>query len=650
MLGSIQVGDSRLQSVAFTAVCVAQLWALAPVYAQTAQPAIWPSSASPIPLDPAIEAHVNETLAGMSLEEKVGQIIQADIASITPEEAARFHIGSVLNGGDSGPGGDLRAKPQVWLDLADAFWDASTAGGGVPLLWGTDAVHGHANIVGATIFPHNIGLGAARDPDLIERISAITATEIAVTGLDWNFAPVLAAPRNLRWGRTYEGYSENPEIIISYAPSVVYGLQGHPNTPEFLGPNKVLATAKHFLGDGGTVDGVDQGETDASEEELRDIHGAGYGPAIEAGVQTVMASYSSWGGRKMHGRKDLLTDVLVGQMGFEGFVVGDWNGHGQIRGCTEVNCPDALLAGIDMFMAPDSWRGLFDTTLNQVRDGTIPVARLDEAVARILRVKRRYRLAERGRPSSRPLAGQFELLGAPEHRAVAREAVRKSLVLLKNENILPLPANARVLVAGDGADSMSKQTGGWTLSWQGNGNTREHFPGAQTVFEGLHEALVAGGGDAVLSVDGHYTTRPDAAIVVFGEDPYAEFEGDRADVDFADDGPLALLQRLDQADVPTIAVFLSGRPLYTTPEMESADAFVAAWLPGSEGGGIADLLIGDVSGAARSDFSGALSFSWPANPDQAAMNIGDEDYQPLFPYGFGLNYADEGIVVRATDQ
>ncbi|MEM1152374.1 MAG: glycoside hydrolase family 3 protein, partial [Pseudomonadota bacterium] len=430
---------------------LAQLCAAVPVRAQPAQPDLWPNTTSPIPRDPAIEARITQILAGMSLEEKVGQIIQADISAITPDEAAQYHIGSVLNGGNSGPGGDLRAPPEAWLDLADEFWVASTADGSLPLLWGTDAVHGHANIVGATLFPHNIGLGAARDPHLIERIAAITATEIAVTGLDWNFAPVLATPRNLRWGRTYEGYSENPEVIISFAPAMVYGLQGRPNAPDFLGPNKVLATAKHFLGDGGTIDGVDQGETDASEEELRDIHGAGYGPAIEAGVQTVMASYSSWRGRKMHGRKDLLTDVLVGQMGFDGFVVGDWNGHGQIQGCTETDCPQALLAGIDMYMAPDSWRGLFETTLKQVRDGRIAVERLNEAVARVLRVKLRYRHDERGRPSSRPLAGRFELLGAPEHRAVAREAVRESLVLLKNDGVLPLAPNARILVAGDGA-------------------------------------------------------------------------------------------------------------------------------------------------------------------------------------------------------
>ncbi len=611
--------------------------------ASVMDPSVWPESRAPFAPDAALEARVAELLSRMTLEEKVGQVIQADIGSVTPAEAAEYHLGSILNGGNSAPGGDNYAPAPEWLALADEFYLASTdtSGGrtGIPIMWGTDAVHGHNNVVGATLFPHNIGLGAANDPDLIRRIGEVTALEVRVTGQDWTFAPTLAVVRDDRWGRTYESYSENPALVASFAGAMIEGLQGVYGTPEWLGPAHVIATAKHFIGDGGTVRGIDQGDNRDSEAVLAAIHGAGYPPAIEAGVLSVMASFNSWHGEKVHGHRGLLTDILVDRLGLDGFVVGDWNGHGQVEGCTAVSCAQAFNAGIDLFMAPDSWRELHGNLLEQVRSGEITMERLDEAVARILRVKIRAGLLDAPRPSQRPYAGEFDRLGSAEHRAVAREAVRRSLVLLKNDgNVLPIRGSSRVLVAGTAADNIGQQSGGWTLNWQGENNDNSVFPNGQSILGGIAEALAAFGGEAEFSPDGSYETRPDVAIVVFGEQPYAEFQGDRRHLDF-DSGPaLDILRRLQSEGVPTVAVFLSGRPMWMNPEINASDAFVAAWLPGSEGGGIADVLIGDENGAARFDFEGRLSFSWPARPDQAPLNADDADYAPLFALGFGASY------------
>lgn len=608
-------------------------------------PELWPVCAPAALHDEAVEARVAALLARMSLEEKVGQIIQADIASIEPEDLLTYRLGSILNGANSAPGGDNHAPASAYLALADAFHEASIdpAGGAaaIPVLWGTDAVHGHNNIVGATIFPHNIGLGAARDPELIREIGRVTAREIQATGMDWTFAPTLAVARDDRWGRTYESYSEDPQIVAEYAGAMVEGLQGALGTADFLRGEHVIATAKHFLGDGGTDNGVDQGDNLATEKELLDIHAAGYPPAIAAGVQTIMASFNSWRGEKLHGHRNLLTDVLKDRMGFDGFIVGDWNGHGQVKGCTNDSCAPVINAGIDMVMAPDSWRALYHNTLEQVRGGEISVARLDDAVRRILRVKIRYGLFERGRPSTRLNAGDFKLLGAPAHRAVARRAVRESLVLLKNNGgLLPLDPRGRILVAGDGAHNIPKQCGGWTITWLGEGNVNADFPNGQSIYDGLREKIEAAGGQAILSEDGIWRDRPDAAIIVFGENPYAEFQGDRSHLDFEDETPLRLMRRLKSEGVPVVAVFFSGRPLYVNPEINAADAFVAAWLPGTEGGGIADVLLRRLDGAIDHDFKGRLSFSWPKTPTQTPLNRGDPDYDPLFPYGYGLSYRD----------
>ncbi len=610
-------------------------------------PALWPKARPALAADPGLEARIGRLLAGMTLEQKVGQLIQADIASLTPDDLRHYSLGSILNGGSSSPGNDEFAPPSEWLALADRFYDAamdpSHGPRPIPTMWGTDAVHGHNNVVGATIFPHNIGLGAAHDPELIRRIGEVTAREVRTTGMEWTFGPTLAVVRDDRWGRTYESYSEDPEIVRAYAGEMVLGLQGEPGTPQFLDASHVIATAKHFVGDGGTG-GRDQGDNRSSERELRDIHFAGYPPALAAGVQAVMASFSSWQGVKMHGNRSLLTDVLKQRLNFDGLVVGDWNGHAQIPGCTNVSCAAAINAGMDIVMAPDGWKQLYANTLDQVKSGEIPLARIEDADRRILRVKLRAHLFEEGRPSSRPLAGHFELLGSPEHRAVARRAVRESLVLIKNQNhLLPLKPGQRVLVAGDGADDIGKQCGGWTITWQGTGVTNKDFPNGESLYSGIRSTVQAAGGTAILSPDGSYAARPDVAIVIFGENPYAEFQGDLGSVEYkpADTSDLDLLRRLRSAGIPVVAVFLSGRPLWVNPYINASDAFVAAWLPGSEGGGLSDVIFASPVGAVRNDFHGKLSFSWPSTPAQTAVNRGD-GAKPLFPYGYGLTYADKG--------
>lgn len=611
-----------------------------------ANPAIWPEVKNPVAVDSAIESRIADLLRRMSVEQKVGQIIQGDLASTTPEDMYKYHLGSVFNGGNSAPGGKQWAPAPEWLADADRFYDASMRPNGnlprIPMTWGSDAVHGHNNVTGATLFPHNIGLGAMRNPELMRKIGAATAIEMRVTGLDWTFAPTLAVVRDDRWGRTYESYSENPEVVASYARPLVEGLQGKVGSKDWLKGAHIVATAKHFVGDGGTDGGKDQGNNISSEEELRDIQAAGYRPAIEAGVQSVMASYNSWHGEKMHGNKSLLTGVLRERMNFGGFTVGDWNGHGQVEGCKTTSCAAAFNAGLDLFMAPDSWKELYLNTLAQVKDGTIPMARLDEAVGRVLRVKLRAGLFESGRPSSRPLAGDFNKIGSPEHRAIARQAVQESLVLLKNQNgALPLKPGQKLLVAGDGAMSYTKQSGGWTLSWQGTGIADSEFPGATTIGKAL---IDASGGTAILTKDGNYTQKPDIAVVVFGEDPYAEFQGDVPDLMFRDKSDnLALLKKYQSEGIKTVSVFLSGRPMWVNSHINASDAFVAAWLPGSEGGGVADVLFGKV------DFKGTLPFSWPKLATQYVLNVGDKNYDPLFAYGYGLSYKKSGTVAKLSE-
>jgi beta-glucosidase len=611
-----------------------------------AHPALWPAAKSQGLVDPRTEAFVSQLMAKMTLEEKVGQMVQADISTIRPDDLRTYPLGSILAGGSSPPlDAPDRSPAAAWLATARAFNKVANeprAGhANIPIIFGIDAVHGNSNIVGATVFPHNIGLGAMHDPALMVKIGRATAVETAAAGIDWAFGPTLTVPQDERWGRAYEGYSEDPKVVASYAGAMVEGLQGEPGKGT-IQQGYVAASAKHFLGDGGTIGGIDQGDADIPESELIRIHNAGYPPAINAGVMTVMASFSAWQGAKMHGNQSLLTGALKGRMGFEGFIVGDWNAHAQVPGCNKGDCPTAFNAGLDMAMAPDGWRELFHNTVAEVKAGKIPMARVDDAVRRILRVKVKLGLFD----PARPYAGKLELVGAAEHRAVARQAVAESLVLLKNNGVLPLKANAHILVAGADADDIGQQSGGWTLSWQGDGNTNADFPGGTSIYAGIAQAMKAAGGSATLSADGSYATKPDVAVVVFGEQPYAEMRGDIRTLEFqpGDKQALEMLKRFKAAGIPVVSIFLSGRPLWVNPELNASDAFVAAWLPGTEGGGVADVIVGDAGGKPRTDFRGTLSFSWPKTAGQFTLNPGEKDYDPLFPLGYGLTYAHGGTV------
>jgi beta-glucosidase len=587
------------------------------------------------PADPDPEAQIADLVSRMSVERKVAQLIQPQINSFTAEDMERYRFGSYLNGGNGGPYGDEYAPASEWLRLADEMYDASVkplpdGEPVIPTMWGTDAVHGHTNVIGATIFPHNIGLGATRDADLVRRIGQATALEIEATGIDWNFSPTVAVARDDRWGRTYESYSENPDLVAELGAALVEGLQGRSGEEEFLGNGRVIATAKHFFGDGGTTLGVDTGDVNGEIEELKTIHAVPYPVAIAAGTQAVMASFNSINGEKMHGNEALLTGYLRDELKFDGLVVGDWNGHGQVRGCTVTDCAQSLKTGLDIYMVPDDWKALLETLVAQVNDGTIPMATLDRAVTRILRVKQRAGLldADARKPSERGVGGDLALVGSPEHRAIAREAVAKSQVILKNSGVLPVRDGANILVAGAAADSIAQASGGWTLTWQGGrelGN--DLFPGATSIWAGIRDAAHASGGEATLSPDGSFTAKPDVAIVVFGEKAYAEFYGDRKNLVFRDTEGLDLLRKFKEAGVPTVAVFLSGRPLWMNRELNAADAFVASWLPGGEGAGVADVLFG------KREASGRLSFSWPAQCNGHPVNGA---HGALFALGYGL--------------
>lgn len=592
-----------------------------------------------VPLTVQQREKVDSLLASMTVQQKVAQMIQGEIKHVSPDDLRRYGLGSVLNGGGSFPDNNKYSTLEDWVALADAYRQASLdqSGGsaGIPVLWGTDAVHGHNNVIGATLFPHNIGLGAANDPELIGKIGRITSREVAATGIDWIFAPTVAVPLDDRWGRTYEGYSDRPEIVRAYAGVIVSALQSE----------GLLATAKHFFGDGGTYRGIDQGDTRGSIETLLEIHGQGYYSALDAGVTSIMASFNSINGSKIHGDKSILDDLLRNQLGFEGFTIGDWNGHGQVPGCTNESCAQAIKAGMDMVMVPEDWKALLLNTVAQVESGVISEGRIDEAVRRILTAKMKAGLFDAPMPSAKAVPLQANL-GSEEHRIVAREAVRKSMVLLKNNgSVLPISGSAEVLVAGSGANSIEMQTGGWTITWQGTGNSNETFPGATSIYAAIDQALTGMGGSATLSVDGSYTKRPDVAVVVFGETPYAEGQGDVDTLAWQQEDPrdLRLLQQLQSEGVPVVAVLLTGRPLWMNAELNASDAFVVAWLPGSEGGGIADVLIADAEDEVRYDFHGRLSFDWPnkdLNANDPALPVDDI----LFEYGYGLSYAEPGQV------
>ena len=601
----------------------------------------WPALTSRLAKDPAIEARVAEILASMTLEQKVGQMVQPEIKSITPEEVRQYYIGSVLNGGGSWPAKNKHASVQDWVALADAYYDASMGTDAkipVPVIWGTDAVHGHSNVYGATIFPHNIGLGAAHDVELIERIAEATGQSTRATGVTWTFAPTVAVAQNARWGRTYESYSSQPALIREYAATYVKGMQGLLDKD-----GNVVATAKHFIGDGATDGGKDQGNALVTQAQMINVHGQGYYGAIEAGVQTVMASFNSWNdiaaGKdygKMHGSRDLLTVALKEKMGFDGFVVSDWNGIGQVAGCKDDSCPQAINAGIDMVMVPDAWKSFIANTIAQVKSGEIPQARIDDAVTRILRVKLRARLWEH-KPSASQFAGKPESL---VHRDLARRAVRESLVLLKNDGAtLPLKKGQRVLLVGKSADSISHQTGGWSLTWQGTDNTNADFPNADSIAAGLREQL--GEANVILrdSAEGVDPASYDVVVAAIGETPYAETNGDIVPSDTMAHSrrhpeDLAVLKAAANTGKPVVTVFLSGRALYANDLLNLSSSFVAAWLPGTEGKGITDVLVAGADGKPAHDFRGKLTFPWPA------VACPNADSTPQFALDAGLRYGD----------
>ena len=579
----------------------------------------------------SVDGRVANLLSTMTLEQKVAQMIQGEIAHVTPEDVRRYGLGSVLNGGGSFPDKNKYASLQDWIALADSYYlasvDTSEGNAGIPIIWGTDAVHGHNNVIGATIFPHNIGLGAAGDAKLAAAIAEATAKEVSATGIDWIFAPTVAVALDARWGRTYESYGSDPTLAGDFAGGIVEAMQG-------VG---VLATAKHFVGDGGTSRGIDQGDTRLDKDSLLSIHGQGYYSAIAAGVQSVMASFNSWNGDKIHGNRELLTDVLRGELGFDGFVVSDWNGIGQVSGCTPDNCAQAINAGIDMVMVPEDWRTLYDNMLAQVRSGEITEVRVDEAVTRILKVKFEFGLMERSLPSKRA-AAFADAIGAEAHRELARDAVRRSLVLLKNDNkLLPLKPDGRYRLAGAGADDIGLQSGGWTISWQGTGNVNSDFPGGSSILDGFVRHARQLGGDIALYDPTEPGAKPDAVVMVMAENPYAEGQGDIDTLAWqqGNSRDLALIRQLKDQGIPVVTVFLTGRPMWVNAEINASDAFVVAWLPGSEGSAVADVLLAAPTGAARYDFVGRLPMPWPnhdLNPDNHDLSVADY----AFPVGFGL--------------
>lgn len=601
----------------------------------------------------SIQQKVEDLLSKMTLEQKVGQMTQADRMTCSPDEARHHHLGSILSSAGSCPDDN---SPKGWVEMNDAYWAASTDQDsqhiGIPILYGLDAIHGNNNVKGATIFPHNIGLGAANDPKLIKRIAEITSKEVLATGLDWAFAPTLAVGRDYHWGRSYESYAEVPDIVTQYASKMIDGLQGK------LGQDDILACAKHWIGDGGTQYGVDQGDTILSWDELEATHMPPYKAAIKAGVLSIMVSFSSWNGDKCHAHKFLLVDILKQKMGFDGILISDMQGIDYLEDDFYLAVAQGVNAGIDMFMVPRNWQVFIENLLSHIELGTVSISRIDDAVRRILSVKFAFGLFDKPRPAQRKWSNHPSF-GSEEHRKVARKAVRKSLVLLKNtNNILPIKKHARILVAGKNAHNLGHQCGGFTISWQGvSGN--EEIVGGTSIWQGIkqvatHAQLSINGDGLEASSDIH-----DIAIVVIGETPYAEGMGDirsndkiiteagsqingqvkvlRASGDSLElnklhPEDLQTIKNITDKGVPVVAILVSGRPLIIEQELATSNAFIAAWLPGSEGQGISDVLFGD------NDFTGKLSFSWP-QLSQPKVNKGDKDYNPLFPYGFGLTYS-----------
>lgn len=596
------------------------------------------------------DERAGEILAGMTLEEKVGQMTQADISYLADEaDIEGYFLGSLLSGGGSDP--KTGNSFEDWRSMVERYQRRATATRlGIPLLYGVDAVHGHSNVVGAVVFPHNIGLGAAGDAGLVERVYRATAVEVRATGIHWSFAPCVAVARDVRWGRTYEGFGEDPALVAVLGAAAVRGLQG----PSLDAPESVLACAKHFVGDGGTAFGtgapraampdsvfaetgappgtdrwpLDRGDMQVDEATLRAVHLPGYLSALEEGVASIMPSFSAWNGERLSGHRPLLTDLLKEELGFEGFLISDWAAIDDLPGDYAADVEQSINAGMDMVMVPDKYREFFTTLKQLAESGRVPVERIDDAVRRILRVKLAMGLLEEGwSPVADPaLAERF---GSAEHRDLGREAVRRSLVLLANrDRALPLSKQAaRIHVVGKNADDLGNQCGGWTIQWQGaSGEITE----GTTVLEAIRGAVSAET-EVTFAADGAGAEGADAVVAVIGETPYAEMFGDRADL-APDPADVEAVRRAAAAGVPVVTVLVSGRPMILGEVLDRSAAVVAAWLPGTEGQGVTDILFGDHAP------SGKLAFAWPGSADQVALHPGDPGYAPLFPLGFGLSY------------
>ncbi len=556
-----------------------------------------------------VEERIEDLLSRMTLDEKIGQMTQAERSAVTGNsDITTYLLGSILSGGGSVPQGN---NAESWTNMYDSFQaQALNTRLKIPIIYGIDAVHGHNNVRDAVIFPHNIGLGCTRDSGLVRQAASITAKEIMGTGLNWTFAPCIAVPQNERWGRTYEGFSELPELVSQLGAASVLGFQGD----SLMGKSSIVACAKHYVGDGGTTGGYDQGNTEVDEETLRRIHLPGYIAAINAGAGTVMASFSSWNGSKLHGNKYLLTDVLKNELGFTGFVVSDWAAIDQLTGTYSNKVEASINAGIDMVMLPYNYETFISTAKTLVSQGLILQSRIDDAVRRILRIKLKAGLFEH------PYADRTysDQIGSDAHRLVARECVRKSLVLLKKkDNVLPLSKNnIKIHVAGKNADDIGNQCGGWTISWQGSsGNITE----GTTVLEAIQKAVLTS--TVTYSLDGSGAAGSDFAVAVIGETPYAEGDGDRDDLNLSS-SDISTVRNLKKEGIPVIVIIISGRPMIIEPILHYSDAIIAAWLPGTEGDGIADILFGDYQP------SGLLSYTWPKNMEQIPINFGDSEYSP----------------------
>ena len=570
-------------------------------------------------------------MSTMTLDEKIGQMTQPDQQFLKDvSDIQKYHVGSLLSGGDSDP------KPgntlQDWTDMVDRYQsEALKTRLHIPILYGVDALHGHNNVLGAVVFPHNIGMGCTHNAELVQKAARITAEEVRATGINWAFAPCVTVPQDIRWGRTYEGLGETPEMPALLGGAAVRGLQGQ----DLADPLSVLACAKHYAGDGGTTWGtglhkmLDHGDTRVDEATLRRIHLQGYIAAIRAGAGSIMPSYSSWNGTKCSASRRLLTEILKQDLGFQGFLISDYNATDELPGDYKAQVEQSINAGMDMVMVPQRYGQFFETLKQLVNEGRVPGARIDDAVTRILRVKFAMGLMD---PNRSQLADRklWRTFGSAEHRQVARQCVRQSIVLLKNDNkTLPLSKQMpRIHVGGKNADDLGNQCGGWTITWQGeSGNAT---PGGTTILAAIRRA-VSGTTKVTFSKDGTGADGASVGIAVIGETPYAEMQGDHADLTLAREDVKAV-ENMKRAGIPVVVVLLSGRPLIIEGVLAKSDAILAAWLPGTEGQGVSDVLLGDYKP------TGKLTFSWPCSMAQVGAHKGDPGYNPLFAPGYGLNY------------